>query len=78
MNAREQIFGAVARVAAWVDETLARSGRQGTALEDDELRAEINRLKQELSRRPTRPVRVQTPRPPEALSEQEKIMDLAG
>ena len=44
----------------------------------DELYTEIYQLEKRLAKTPTRPVRVQKPKSLEPITEQQKIMDLAG
>ena len=44
----------------------------------DELYTEIYQLERSLANAPTRPTRVHTPKPLEPITEQQKIMDLAG
>ena len=44
----------------------------------DELYTEIYQLEKRLAKAPTRPVRVQKPKSLEPITEQQKIMDLAG
>jgi hypothetical protein len=44
----------------------------------DELYTEIYQLEKRLAKAPTRPVRVQEPKSLEPITEQQKIMDLAG
>lgn len=44
----------------------------------DELHAEINHLEKTLANAPTRPMRTHKSRPIEPITEQQKIMDMAG
>ena len=44
----------------------------------DELYTEIYQLEKTLAKAPTRPMRVQKPKSLEPITEQQKIMDLAG
>jgi hypothetical protein len=44
----------------------------------DELYTEIYQLEKRLAKAPTRPVRVQNPKSLEPITEQQKIVDLAG
>ena len=44
----------------------------------DELYTEIYQLEKTLAKAPTRPMRVKSPKSLEPISEQQKIMDLAG
>jgi len=58
---------------------LAESRRQFTSTQNvDELYAEIRQREKRLANAPTRPTRVRKPQPLEPITEQQKIMDLAG
>jgi hypothetical protein len=66
------------KLASLVDR-LAESRRQITSTQNvDELYAEIRHREKLLANAPTRPTRVRKPQPLEPITEQQKIMDLAG